>query len=203
MTVRTLPVGELAANCYIVWDDDRHAVVIDPGAEGERIRRFTDSESLTIDAVLLTHAHFDHMGGIAALASDAPVYCHTDEIAALSDGKRNLSAWFGTPLAPVANAVSVSDAQEITVGALHFRVMHTPGHTPGCVCYAIDEMLFAGDTLFCESIGRTDFPGGSLSVMQESLRRLMTLDDAVQVYPGHGEPTTIGHERRYNPYIAR
>ncbi len=204
MTIRTLPVGELQTNCYIVWDEHRHAAVIDPGADGDAIRRVLKREQLTLGAVLLTHAHFDHMGAVSEpIAPSVPVYCHRLEQPALTDGYRNLSAIFGVPVSPIHDAVLLDEGNTVTVGELSFTVLHTPGHTVGSCCFLSGDTLFAGDTLFCESIGRTDFPGGSIAAMRESLTRLVALDSNLRVYPGHGEPTTIAHERQYNPYIVR
>lgn len=200
MTVYTLPVGALGTNCYIVWDDMRRAVVIDPGDNCDAIRRVLDKEQLTLGAVLLTHAHFDHMGAADALSALAPVYCHALDIPALTNGTRNLSAVFGVPLTPVKEAVALNEGDTVTVGGLCFTVLHTPGHTVGSCCFYIGDVLFAGDTLFCESIGRTDFPGGDMTAMRASLARLTALHGDTRVYPGHGEPTTIAHEKRYNPY---
>lgn len=204
MMIRTLTVGELQTNCYIVWDDRRNAVVIDPGADGNAIRRVLEREQLTLGAVLLTHAHFDHMGAVGELITDGtPVYCHRLEQPTLTDGMLNLSAYFGVPVSPVHNAVLLDEGDTLTVGGLRFTVLHTPGHTAGSCCFLSGDALFAGDTLFCESIGRTDFPTGNIAAMQASLSRLLTLDGNLRVFAGHGEPTTIAHEQCHNPYIAR
>ena len=204
MIIRTIPVGELGANCYVVTDGHGAAAVIDPGDHADTIRAVLREEGVQRGSILLTHAHFDHIGAVNALADlGFPVYCHTLDCPALQDGRRNLSALFGVPLAPVTNAVGVEEGETIPVGELTFTVLHTAGHTVGSVCYRLGDVLFAGDTLFCESIGRTDFPGGDVRAMRASLQRLAALDGNVRVYPGHGEPTTVAHERRYNPYLAR
>ena len=204
MTVHTLSVGALATNCYIVADDRGTATVIDPGADSDAIRRVLDREQLTLGAVLLTHAHCDHMGAVGELIGDGvPVYCHRLEQPALIDGRRNLSAVFGMPVPPVHDAVLLDEGDTVAVGGLTFTVLHTPGHTVGSCCFLLDDILFAGDTLFCESIGRTDFPGGDFTAMRTSLSRLAALEGDLRVLAGHGEPTTIAHERQYNPYLAR
>lgn len=203
MTHYKLTVGALATNCYIVADDDGAAAVIDPGDNAAAITRLLTEHGLTLSAVLLTHAHFDHMGAVRALTDGTavPVYCHREDIAALTDARRNLSAFFGEPLTPVTGAVVVEEGDTVTVGALGFEVLHTPGHTPGSVCYRLGDRLYAGDTLFCESVGRIDLPGGDATTMRRSLARLLALDGDLRVCPGHDEETTLSHERQYNPYI--
>lgn len=198
-----LSVGPLMTNCYLVCDDEGRTAVIDPGADAQRIRDTLARQGATLCAVLLTHAHFDHIGAVAALTdgTDIPVYCHRADIPALTDARHNLAAFFGLPTAPVTRAVAVEDGATVTVGDLCFTVLHTPGHTPGGVCYRLGEWLFAGDTLFCESVGRTDLIGGDARVLRRSLDRLLTLDGDAQVLPGHGEATTLSHERQYNPFI--
>lgn len=203
MTVRALSVGGLGTNCYIVTDNNRHAAVIDPGDEAARILDMLKKHGAVLKAVLLTHAHFDHMGALAALVQESgtPVYVHRDDLSAMTDGVKNLSAVFGMPLRTVATATPLTDGDTVTVGDMTFTVLHTPGHTPGSCCYRLDDVLFSGDTLFCESIGRTDFPGGDIHAMKASLARLLTLQGDITVYPGHDAPTTIAHEQQYNPYI--
>ncbi|MBE6764127.1 MAG: MBL fold metallo-hydrolase [Ruminococcaceae bacterium] len=201
MNILTIPVGELSTNCYLVSDANGTAVAIDPGADAAAIRRALEEHSLQLRGILLTHAHFDHIGAVAALANTIPVFCHTLDAPALRDGRLNLSAFFGCPVAAVADAVCIEDGDELSFGEMTFTVLHTPGHTVGSVCFQSGDVLFAGDTLFCESIGRTDFPGGDLQAMRASLRRLASLDSHTRVYPGHGEPTTVSHECRCNPYM--
>lgn len=203
MTIRSLSVGPLGTNCYIVWGENGVAAVIDPGDEASRIMKTLDENGLVCKAVLLTHAHFDHMAALDELvkASGAVVYCHRAEQAALTDGKVNLSSVFGMFVPPVKTATLLDEGDTVTVGELLFTVLHTPGHTVGSCCYRIGDTLFSGDTLFCESIGRTDFPGGSIHQMRASLSRLLAMDDIAHVYPGHDEPTTIAHEREYNPFV--
>ena len=205
MKILTLPVGELATNCYVVTDENGTAAIIDPGDDAAAIRRVLEDEHVHVGGILLTHGHFDHIGAVNALVADHrfPVFCHTLEQPALRDSHLNLSAYFGSPIPPITEIRCVEDGGEVTVGELTFRVLHTPGHTVGSVCYQLDTMLFAGDTLFCESIGRTDFPGGDMRAMRSSLARLAALDGNTRVFPGHGEPTTVLHEQQYNPYLAR
>lgn len=189
--------------CYIVADDHGAAAVIDPGADAAAIRRTLAAHRLTLSAILLTHAHFDHIGAVDALldGTAVPLYCHREDIPALRDPAANLSAFFGESLCLAATATPVADGDTVTVGELTFTVLHTPGHTPGSVCYAAGDHLFSGDTLFCESVGRMDFPGGDARAMRQSLSRLLATEGDARVYPGHGEETTLSHERQYNPYV--
>ncbi len=197
-----LPVGPLQANCYLVWDEDRNAVIIDPGDEADRLLRIIGKRDLSLSAVLLTHAHFDHMMATNAIKAEtgAAVMVHEAELPALTDERINLSSMMGTPYRTAADRL-LHDGEEVTVGNLTFTVIHTPGHTVGSCCYAIDDLLFSGDTLFADSIGRTDFPGGSISVMQQSLTKLCTYPDHIGILSGHGEATTLGFEKQNNPFL--
>ncbi len=202
MTMRSLTVGALGVNTYLVYDETKQAAVIDPGDEASRLCELIAREGVTVTAILLTHAHFDHIGAAESLAATtgAPLYIHEAEAPALSDPQINLSGLFGAPLTVTGDIRTLRDGDTVTVGRTVFTVLHTPGHTVGGVCYLTGETLFSGDTLFCESIGRLDFPGGSAAMMRRSLERLMALPAQTTVYPGHEEPTTVGHEQQYNPY---
>lgn len=206
MTLRTLCLGELDTNCYIVWDDNRIAMVVDPADEADKIWSVIRSEKLSVAAVVLTHVHFDHL--LAAeevcVAMGAPLYIGKGDEDALSDPIRNLSGVFQM-CAPVCLKADklLSDGDVLAVGDLSFTVLETPGHTPGCVCLMGEDVLFAGDTLFYDSIGRVDFPGSDVSSMITSLRRLVTLPADMRVYSGHGPETTIGREVACNPYLQR
>ena len=193
MKIYTLPLGQLETNCYLVADGDGVAAVIDPAAAPERILQTARESSLTIQAILLTHGHFDHVGAVAGLsqALRCPVWIHENELTLpeyLTDGPLYYTDGYG-------------EGDTVTVGKLNFSVLHTPGHTPGSVCLRCGDALFSGDTLFAGSCGRTDFSGGSGSEMCRSLRRLAQLPGDLAVYPGHGEATTLARERRENPYL--
>lgn len=197
-----LPVGQLQANCYLIWDEDRNAILIDPGDEADRLLRMIGKRGLSLSAILLTHAHFDHMMAVNAVKDEtgAPVMVHAAEEPALTNEHINLSSMVGIPYRTAADRL-LQDGETVTIGKLTFTVIHTPGHTVGSCCYAIDDLLFSGDTLFAGSIGRTDFPGGSMTVMQQSLAKLCTYPDYISVLSGHGEATTIGIEKRNNPFL--
>lgn len=206
MTLRTLCLGELDTNCYIIWDDNRVAMVVDPADEAEKILAVIEAEQLSVSAVVLTHVHFDHL--LAAeevcVATGAPLCVGRGDEDALTDSIRNLSGVFQM-CAPVSLKADrlMCDGDVLTVGDLSFTVLETPGHTPGCICLMGDGVLFAGDTLFYDSIGRVDFPGSDVPSMLASLRRLATLPVDLTVYSGHGPATTIGREVKQNPYMLR
>lgn len=189
-----LPVGSYGANCCLVFDNQNNAVVIDPGEEATRILRNIEERSLSVKAILLTHAHFDHMGAVKPLqaATDAPLWVHEAEIPALTD--RQLSM-VPVPYPLTADRV-LHDGEQITVGDLVFTVLHTPGHTAGSACFLCENTLFSGDTLFACGVGRTDFPGGDTRALWNSLQRLSQLPPHTRVVAGHGEETTIGAEFR-------
>lgn len=189
MRLWTLPVGYLRVNCYLLAADGaRDAVVIDPGDEAETLLARIEDEHLDVRAVLLTHAHWDHVGAVAdvAEATGAPVMLHRSDLPLLQE-------WSPRPVAP-ARFLDHGDA--VTAGALRLEAIHTPGHTPGGLCYLAPDRIFTGDTLFAGSVGRWDFPGGSREDLLRSLVRLLALPEALSVFPGHGNPTTIGAERR-------
>lgn len=206
MIVKTLPVGMTQANCYIVGcDKTKLGAVIDPGDEGERILEAVEDSGLKITHVLLTHAHFDHMGAADEVikATGAPLALHPDDLPLLNAGGGAI--FFGLPSAPIPDAsIRLAADQEIAVGELILRVLHTPGHTPGHVTFYEPNQgaVFDGDVLFAQGIGRTDLPGGSYEELMRSIQEgLMTLPDETVVYSGHGPETTIGRERVMNPWL--
>ena len=206
MTLRTLCLGALETNCYIVWDESRAAMIVDPADEAKKILSVIQAEGLKVVAVVLTHVHFDHMLAAEAVCAvtGAPLYIGRGDEEALSDPIRNLSGVFEMcPPVRIKAKKILREGDAIAVGEMSFTVMETPGHTPGCICLLCDGVLFSGDTLFYDSIGRVDFPGGNVSDMLASLRRLASLPQDTQVYSGHGTMTTIGREMARNPYLQR
>ena len=183
--MKTLTVGALGTSCYIVWDDSADTcVVIDPGAEPERIRKACDGRK--IEAILLTHGHFDHIGGVAELAKDgAEIVIHRADAPMLDNPRLNASWLVGWHVTAPEATRTVCEGDVLTYAGVTFTVLHTPGHTPGSVCYRAGEKLFTGDTLFHYGYGRTDLPGGSMAQLAESLRRLQAAARECEIYPGH------------------
>ena len=201
-----LVLGPIQTNCYVaVNPEEKAAVVIDPADRGDYIKKCLDDLQVTLKGILLTHGHFDHIEGVRELkeSTGAPLYALEQEKDTLSDPKINLAAMYGKNISLQADEY-LSDGQSLTVGGMTFQVIWTPGHTAGGTCYylASDGVLFAGDTLFHESIGRTDFPGGDAETLLRAVReKLFVLPDDTAVCTGHGIGTTIGHEKTHNPYL--
>ena len=192
MNIKTLILGPLQVNCYILWETEQ-CLVIDPGFEPERVMKTCDELGLKIQAILLTHGHFDHVGGVKKIAekTGCQVFLHPDELSLppfITSGKLYYTDTY-------------AEGDEITLAGMTFTVLHTPGHTPGAVCLHFGDHLFTGDTLFAGSCGRTDLPGGSFATIKASLKRLASLPGNASIYPGHGEETTLETERKNNPYI--
>jgi len=194
MHITVFQLGALGTNCYIVTDEEtKSCAIVDPGASGEALINWLDGDGLWPQYVLLTHGHYDHVGGVAALRDryeGIPVYVH--------EADTHLSRELSMGLQWTHH---YKEGDVLTMDSVEFRVLHTPGHTPGSVCLLAEDVLLAGDTLFAGSCGRTDFPGGSWQQMMESLCRLAKLPETVRVLPGHGEDSTMERELKYNPYI--
>lgn len=204
MKVEYFVVGPIDVNCYVISDDNGIGAVIDPGGNAERILAYIKKENLDIRYVLNTHGHGDHIGADDAVrdGTGAPLYIHAADADMLTDARKNLSAFMGYQALARPADVLLHGGEEITVGDIKLKVVCTPGHSAGGVCFVGEGFVFSGDALFADSIGRTDFPGGSQVELVSSIKReLMVLPDETEVYPGHGPKTTIGWERVYNPYL--
>jgi glyoxylase-like metal-dependent hydrolase (beta-lactamase superfamily II) len=206
MILKRLAVGALGANCYIVGcEKEKTGMVIDPGGDAGRIISEISNLGLKIKTIILTHGHGDHIGAANAVksATGAEIAIHADDIGVMQD--KVLCDMFGLDYNPVNQPdILLKGGDMITVGELKFTVIHTPGHSRGGICLFGEGVLFSGDTLFSGSIGRTDLArwGGDYNTIIKSIKtKLLTLDDATIVYPGHGPKTTIGDERRGNPFL--
>ena len=202
MNIQCLVLGQLGVNSYLLTDQ-KEAIVIDPGDECEKILDAIEKSGCELKKILLTHAHFDHVGAVAELAekTGAPVYVHSGDKKMLTDNSCNLSFLTGEKIKPYDKAISLDDMQEIPLGNTVIKVYHTPGHSEGSLSFLWEDNLFCGDLLFQGSIGRYDF--GDLDTELKSIKFLIdNFDDKTKVYPGHGGATTIGQERIYNPYIV-
>jgi len=206
LEVRKLVVGPLETNCYfLIEPESREALVIDPGAEAERILNGLEQAGAGLLGIVLTHSHGDHIGAVreVKVQTGAPILAHRLEADCLTDPEKNLSALLGLPLSSPAADRFLAEGDTITIGDESLRVFHTPGHSPGGLSLYRKGILICGDLIFLESIGRHDLPGGDLRTLISSLRnKVFPLPDETILYPGHGEITTVGHEKRYNPFVT-
>ncbi|MHC4475907.1 MAG: MBL fold metallo-hydrolase [Planctomycetota bacterium] len=209
MKIDRLVLGAFQTNCYILRTGDSvsDCLIVDTGLEARQLLGFLQKQDLNPTAVVLTHGHVDHTAGLVALRTAFPetkVYIHNLDAEMLTGDPTNLSALSGATFTTDPADVLLKEGDLVNHAGIELQVLHTPGHTPGGISlYAKDEgIVFVGDTLFAESVGRTDFPGGSMTTLVESIKRkLFTLPDDTQVYPGHGPKTTIAHEKKHNPFL--
>ncbi|MFH1868570.1 MAG: MBL fold metallo-hydrolase [Candidatus Omnitrophota bacterium] len=200
--LHTLAVGAMEANCYIFGSaKTKEVVIIDPGGDHEKIKKLLDENSLIPKFIINTHGHIDHIG--ANRNFELPVYIHKDDADFLTNPLKSLSAFYGNFKMSKKADRQLQDNEEIEIADLKLKVLHTPGHTPGGISLHYNGLVFTGDTLFEGSIGRTDFPYGDSDGLINSIKeKLLSLDDSVIVLPGHGEKTTIGGERKSNPWLS-
>ncbi|MDK2878828.1 MAG: hydroxyacylglutathione hydrolase [Thermoanaerobacteraceae bacterium] len=206
MFLKCLQVGVLASNCYILGDEkNKKAVIIDPGGNAEDILSIVKKEGFTVDLILLTHGHADHIGGLEEVrcSTGARVAIHENDAPMLLSPGQNLSEYMGTALSLSPAEIKLKGGDEkLSLGDLTLEVIHTPGHTPGSISIKVGNIIFTGDTLFAGSIGRSDFPGGSFEQLMESIKnKLLIQDDDVIICPGHGIKSTIKQEKDTNPFL--
>ena len=202
MNIKRIIIRQLTENCYIFWDDEKNGGVIDPGGDFEKIDEFICENEISLKVILLTHSHYDHIGAADELSKkyDLPVSMSKDEIDVLCEPENSLGVYFKMP----DRFSYFNDGDIINIGAYSLKVIATPGHTKGCVCFyeENEKVLFAGDTLFNSTVGRWDLPTGSYDDLENSvLNKLYILPDDVKVYSGHGFSTTIGREKAENGVI--
>ncbi len=196
LNVICLPLGSYQTNCYIIHEAaSKTCCVIDPGYQPDTVLSKVQALGLELEAILLTHGHFDHVGAVKDMhaATDCNVYLCTEDLTMPADWTAG-ELFYTNPY---------GDGDELNLAGLHIRVLHTPGHTPGSVCLMVDDSIFTGDTLFAGSCGRTDFPGGNSRVILTSLRRLAQLEENYTIYPGHSGSTKLTREKQYNPFIKK
>lgn len=206
MKIHHLQLGPMRANCYVVETAPGRCIAVDIGGDSRLLLNFLKMKKLSLTKILLTHGHFDHIGGAAEIAAEtgAEVYIHADDSYMLESSDASLASSMSLiEFKPVKKYTAIFGDSYINDGELTFRILHTPGHTPGSVCYICEDVIFSGDTLFCCSIGRTDFPGGDINAMRSSLISLRDLNGDYRVCPGHNETTTLEYERHSNPYLTR
>ncbi len=206
LEIETFIVGAFQVNCYVVWSQTaRQALVIDPGAEPAAIKTFLEEKNLQLTRYLLTHGHVDHLGGLQALLNIFPaaVIMHPADADWAFKATNSIQPYYAPPMPPPEGTVFPADLQ-LKTALGECQIFHTPGHSPGSVCYYFPatEALFTGDTLFKGTVGRTDLPGGSTKTLSLSLQSLKGLPLQTRVYAGHGEPSTMENEYRYNPFLA-
>ena len=206
MKILGFPVGPMQANAYLaICEETRSCALVDPGAEADRLLSVADEEGAEVEAILLTHAHLDHLGGVAEAVrrTGAPVHLHPADrplYEAAPEQGRSFGLELETPPTPDRE---LQDSQVLKIGAAGFEVRHTPGHSPGHVCLIGDGFALVGDCVFAGSIGRTDLPGGDMPTLMSSIRKkILTLPDDTILYTGHGPATTVRRERETNPFLT-
>lgn len=205
MKLIRIQAGIYAVNCYIIYSEDTNeGIIVDPGGDVDDILDYVRENNLNIKYLVLTHGHADHIGGLKGLkeALGAIIAIHEDDVDMLKDADKNLSFVMAMGKVELEPDLLLREGDILEFGNEKAKVIHTPGHTRGSICLEINDVIISGDTLFAGSIGRTDLYGGDYDTLINSIKdKLMTYPDETKVYPGHGSPTTIGRERKYNPFL--
>ena len=203
--LKAFTVGPMEANCYILYNPDkREGLIIDPGAEGSRLIKFIKQEKISINYIINTHGHPDHIGANRKIKehTNAPILIHQYDAPMLTKSASILSFIFPLESSSPPADTFIKDGDLIECAGMKLKVLHTPGHTPGGISLLIDDSIFTGDTLFSGSIGRSDLPGGSEEVLLNSIKKILSLDENLIIYPGHGPSTTVSEELHSNPFIT-
>ena len=206
MRICRLTVGPISTNCYIIVEESKkRALIVDPGGDADRIMNKIKELQVSVDAILLTHGHFDHMLAADALREkyQVKVYLGQDDSELIKNPMENVSGMFGKPISTHADVV-LQDGQVLELAGFEIKVLATPGHTKGGVCYYIEKesVAFSGDTIFQASVGRSDFPTGSGASLSKSIReKIFTLPEDTQLFPGHGDSTVVSYEKKYNMFV--
>jgi len=204
MKIENIVVGPLQVNCFIVYDEESlDAMVIDPGDDAGKIIRFIEDNKLLVSRIVCTHAHFDHIGAVRELKgkTGAPVLLNKGDSDIFRRADRQASLWGFQLEQPPEPDIYLAGGDEIAIGKMRFKVLHTPGHSPGGICLYGEGVIFTGDTIFAGSVGRTDFPGGSMSELKSSFSRILSLPPETRIFPGHGPLTTVKKENEFNFFV--
>ena len=201
LTLHTLALGELLTNCYLIYNrENRKGFIVDVPSPLDKVKDFIEKENIDILFVLLTHGHVDHIEGLNSLSY--PFYIHPQDAALLKEASLNFSSFLGRNFTVKREPILLQDEAPILFGSYSLEIMHTPGHTPGSVSFKLGRWLFSGDTIFFDSIGRTDIPLASEKVLFSSIKeKILTLPDDTIIYPGHGPSTTVGREKKENIFL--
>lgn len=204
MKIDTIVVGALQSNCFIVYDEDSHdAIVVDPGDEAEKIISLIEDRKLKVSRIVCTHAHFDHVGAVTTLKekTGAAVMLHKGDLDIYMRADKQGALWGFHIEQPPAPDMFMLEGDEVAVGRFRLKVLHTPGHSPGGICLYGEGVILTGDTIFAGSVGRTDFPGGSLTELKRSFAGIIALPAETRIFPGHGPLTTVKNEKENNFFV--
>jgi len=206
MKVENIVVGPLQVNCFVAYDDEsRDAIVIDPGDDGGKIIRLIGDRSLSVSHIICTHAHFDHVGAVRSLhkSTGAPVMIHKGDYDIYLRADRQGTLWGFHIEQPPEPDIYLAEGDVVAFGRCRLEVLHTPGHSPGVISLFGEGVIFSGDTIFAGSVGRTDFPGGSLEDLKNSFARIIALPPETRIFPGHGPASTVGREKEDNFFAQK